>query len=85
MLAVHDPSFGPWCLGPNLHIHPSPLPVHRAWTPQLAFSIVVDHLKLNAFTSKTDLVVVHPNNCEPLIWMSFTTDYFIGGNNKINI
>jgi hypothetical protein len=27
--------------------------------------------------------VLRPNNRGPLIWMSFNTYYFIGGNNKI--
>lgn len=45
VLAVHGLSSSPWSLNPSLHVRPSPLPVHCAWTPpSLTFSIAVKRL-----------------------------------------
>ena len=62
MLAVHSPSFGPRSLYPSLRVCPSPLTVHRAWTPRLTFSIVIDPLTLNICASQDKRHVTHTHS-----------------------
>jgi len=52
-----------WYLGPSFCFRPSLLPIHRARTPRLTFSIAIDCLTLNTYTSQAKRHIAHTHSC----------------------
>jgi hypothetical protein len=59
VLAIHSLSSGPRFLGPRFYVHPSPLPVHRVWTPGLPSSLLSTVSTLNTCTSQANRHIAH--------------------------